>query len=72
MKNFIRVTAIAIACSIAASAYASPIETFSAKRGDVYAAKKAACKKEARGMKFGVHFVQRNRWIKDCIAGHKS
>jgi hypothetical protein len=37
--------------------------------GDTYAAKKAACKKRAGDMKFGVHLIKKNRWVKDCIAG---
>ena len=37
--------------------------------GDTYKMKKAECKKLAEGMKFGVHLVKKNRWVKDCIAG---
>jgi hypothetical protein len=40
-----------------------------AAQGDTYKAKKAACKEQAKSMNFGVHFVKKNRWVKDCIAG---
>lgn len=40
-----------------------------AAQGDTYNAKKAACKKRADTMHFGVHFIKKNRWVKDCIAG---
>jgi hypothetical protein len=39
---------------------------------DAYGMKKAECKREAKAKKFGVHFVQRDRWIKNCIAGHRT
>lgn len=34
-----------------------------------YAAKKAECKQRAKSKRFGIHFIKRNRWIKNCIAG---
>jgi outer membrane lipoprotein SlyB len=37
--------------------------------GDTYKMKKAECKKKADTMKFGVHLIKKNRWVKDCIAG---
>jgi len=40
-----------------------------AATGDTYKVKKAECKKRADGMKFGVHLIKKNRWVKDCIAG---
>ena len=73
MKYLVQTTAIALACSFAATAYATQSSnTYSAKRGSVYVAKKAECKREAKAKKFGIHLVQRNRWIKDCIAGSKT
>jgi hypothetical protein len=73
MKYIIQTTAIVIACSFAATAYAAQSTDFSAaKRGSAYAAKKAECKREAKAKKFGVHFIERNRWINDCIAGNRS
>jgi hypothetical protein len=75
MKNVLRFTVIAIACSLAGSAYAaqsSATDFSGAKRGSAYAAKKAECKREAKGKKFGIHLVERNRWINDCIAGRRT
>ena len=40
-----------------------------AAQGDTYKMKKAECKKRADTMKFGVHMIKKNRWVKDCIAG---
>ncbi len=40
-----------------------------AAQGDTYKVKKAECKKRADTMNFGVHFIKKNRWVKDCIAG---
>jgi hypothetical protein len=44
----------------------------SAATGDTYKAKKAACEDRAKSMDFGVHFIKKNRWVKDCIAGRHS
>jgi hypothetical protein len=41
----------------------------SAAPGDAYNVKKAECKARADKMKFGVHFIKKNRWMNDCIAG---
>ena len=71
MKNILRITAMAIAFTFAGSAYAAQLSSTdlsAAKRGQAYAAKKAACKREAKRKNFGIHFVERNRWINDCIA----
>ncbi len=54
----------AVAFTIAASAVPA-----SAAPGDTYKAKKAACQERAKSMNFGVHFIKKNRWVKDCIAG---
>ena len=48
---------------------AAPQDVLAATRGSAYDAKNAACKARAKQKHFGIHFVQRNRWIKDCIAG---
>ena len=40
-----------------------------AATGDTYKVKKAECKKRADTMKFGVHLIKKNRWVKDCVAG---
>jgi hypothetical protein len=34
-----------------------------------YSTKKAECKEKAKAKHFGIHWIKRNRWIKDCIAG---
>jgi hypothetical protein len=41
----------------------------SAAPSDANQVKKAECKARADTMKFGVHFIKKNRWVKDCIAG---
>jgi hypothetical protein len=40
-----------------------------AATGDTYDAKKATCEKRANTMDFGIHFIKKSRWVKDCIAG---
>ena len=54
------------AAATLALALAGPV---SAAPGDTYKAKKAACDDRAKTMDFGVHFIKKNRWVKDCIAG---
>jgi hypothetical protein len=49
-------------------ATALPIDVSAAPR-TAYAAKKAQCKQRASHMKFGMHVIKKNRWVKDCIAG---
>ena len=74
MNRILQATVVVIGCSFAANVYAAGITDISAasKRGNVYSAKKAECKREAKAKRFGVHLIERNRWINDCIAGHKS
>jgi len=45
------------------------VSSVPAAQGDTYKAKKAACKERAKDMHFGVHFIKKNRWVNDCIAG---
>ena len=56
------IAAIALAAFVGATA--APAAT-----GDTYKVKKAECKKRADTMKFGVHLIKKNRWVKGCIAG---
>ena len=56
--------AAALAAAVAAPASAAP--------GDTYKAKKAECQARAKKMDFGVHFIKKNRWVNDCIAGRHS
>jgi hypothetical protein len=65
-KNMSKVFSIAAAIMLAASLGAGP--AFAAS-GDTYKAKKQACEQRAKTMNFGVHFIKKNRWVKDCIAG---
>ncbi len=44
-------------------------ETAFAAKKDVYAQKKAECKQEAKAKHFGIHWIKRDRWVKNCIAG---
>ncbi len=60
---------IAAAVTLAAAVGASPA---AAATGDTYKAKKQACEDRAKTMNFGVHFIKKNRWVKDCIAGRHS
>jgi hypothetical protein len=63
MKNIhIKALAMALAATFVTTAFS--IEVSAAPRS-AYAAKKAQCKQ----MKFGVHVIKKNRWVKDCIAG---
>jgi hypothetical protein len=68
MKKLMCTAAIAIAATFAVVSVA-PTDAFAAAKHSVYAAKQAACKERASRMHFGIHFVKRNRWVKECIAG---
>jgi uncharacterized membrane protein len=39
-----------------------------AAKDSLYDRKNEECKRQASAKKFGIHFIQRNRWIKECIA----
>jgi hypothetical protein len=64
-----RLITVATAVTVAASLGASPA---AAASGDTYKAKKHACEARAKDMNFGLHFIKKNRWVKDCIAGRHS
>lgn len=70
MKTMVSAVGVAAMCIAATFVMTTP--SSAAKRGDTYKAKKAECKREAKAKHFGVHFVERNRWIDDCIAGRRS
>jgi hypothetical protein len=73
MKNITRIAIVTMACSFGTAALAAqPTDFSSAKRNSVYATKKAECKREAKAKNFGVHFMKRNAWVKECIAGGKA
>lgn len=74
MNRLILAAAVGLTFSLSTAAYAGNDATdlSAAKRGTAYSNKKAECKREAKAKRFGIHFVERNRWINDCIAGHRS
>jgi hypothetical protein len=65
-EEIMRLTTVIAAIAVASfvGATAAPAAT-----GDTYKVKKAECKKRADTMKFGVHWIKKNRWVKDCVAG---
>jgi hypothetical protein len=67
MKPAAIALALAVALAPAAPAAATSTDFSSAK--SAYSAKKADCKQRAKAKHFGIHWIKRNRWIKDCIAG---
>jgi hypothetical protein len=66
-----RITAIAIA-ALAFGAFGVSTEGAFAAKNNPYAQKKAECKQEAKAKHFGIHWAKRDRWIKNCIAGHRA
>ena len=66
-STVIALAVIAVALPSAAAAASTATEFSSAK--SAYAARKAECKEKAKAHHFGIHWIKRNRWIKDCIAG---
>lgn len=67
-----RIAGIAVA-ALALTAFGVPANpAFAAKTKSAYAQKKAECKQEAKAKHFGVHWVKRDRWIKNCIAGQRT
>ena len=68
MKKLTCSLAFVVACSVGVAAI-NPSDALAASKRSAYAAKKEACKQRASQKNFGIHFVKRNRWIKECIAG---
>jgi hypothetical protein len=68
MKSTVIALAIVAVALPSAAAAASRTTDFSSAKS-AYAARKAECKEKAKGHHFGIHWIKRNRWIKDCIAG---
>ena len=66
MKSLIAIAVIA-AMTLPSVALAATSTEFSGAKS-AYAAKKAECKERAKSKHFGIHWIKRNRWIKDCIA----
>ena len=69
MKAVIGVAiAVVVLCSFGLTTNAA----LAAKSNSAYAQKKTECKREAKAKHFGVHWVKRDRWIKNCIAGDRT
>jgi hypothetical protein len=67
MKNFIGVAAVALTFSFGAmTASAQTVDLSAAK--SIHATKQADCNRQAKAKRFGVHFIKRNRFIKQCMA----
>ena len=67
MKNVMCAVAVATAATFAVVGI--PTDANAAKKDSTYSRKNAECKRRAAKMHFGIHWIKRNRWIKDCIAG---
>jgi hypothetical protein len=63
------VVALALAVALPSGAVAAATSTDFSSARSAYATKKAECKQRAKAKHFGIHWIKRNRWIKDCIAG---
>jgi hypothetical protein len=68
MKNLTCSLIVAVAAAFAVVSIA-PSDALAAGKRSAYAAKKQACKERASHKNFGIHFIKRNRWVKECIAG---
>ena len=68
MKSMIAIAVIAIVTVPGAAAAMGPPSDFSSAKS-AYATKKAQCEQRAKSKRFGIHWIKRDRWIKDCIAG---
>jgi hypothetical protein len=68
MKSTLIALAIAAAVALPGAASAATATDFSGAKS-AYATRKAECKEKAKAHRFGIHWIKRNRWIKDCIAG---
>ena len=66
MKSFVVKTALVAA--LAAFGAASMTGEVTAAPKSEHAMKKAECTKRAKAQHFGIHWIKRNRWIKNCIA----
>ena len=69
MKSFaVRAAVLATVAAFGAACIPSDVSA-AARHRSAYDVKNAECKEKAKSKNFGVHFVQRNRWIKNCIVG---
>ena len=63
------IIALALAIALPSGAFAAGTSTDFSSARSAYATKKAECKQRAKAKHFGIHWIKRNRWVKDCIAG---
>ena len=69
MKSFVfRAAVIATVAAFGAACIPSA-GSAATRHQSAYDVKNAECKERAKHKNFGVHFVQRHRWIKNCIVG---
>ena len=68
MRNLVP-TLVATMLASFAIVFVAPQASGAPKAGSVYATKKAECTRKADLKKWGIHRIQRNNWINDCIAG---
>jgi len=69
MKSTVIALALAAALAFPSAAVAAGSSTDFSGAKSAYSMKKAECKQKAKAKRFGVHWIKRNRWIKNCIAG---
>jgi hypothetical protein len=63
-----KIMSLMIAAAIGSVIVSAPTVTSAVAKQSVYDTKNAECKRQAKAKKFGIHFIQRNRWINECIA----
>jgi hypothetical protein len=68
-RTSIAIAAVLVAAALSTSAFAASRVTDVSAAKSAYAVKKAECKERAKAKHFGMHFIRRNRWVNDCIAG---
>ena len=65
MAMMLRISALALAFTLtSASIQAAPM---SKEQRAAIDAKRAECYKEARAQKFGIHFIKRSRFLRECM-----
>jgi hypothetical protein len=53
---------------LAVTAFAGSAAVFAAPAAG-YKEKKALCERRAKDIGFGIHFIKKRNWVKDCVAG---
>jgi hypothetical protein len=59
-------TAIASVLAVATVVGTAAVQ---AAPANAYKEKKALCERRAKDIGFGIHFIKKRNWVKDCIAG---